>query len=151
MIKFSKDSVVLKVNRNAKKYNLADQNKVAVIEKKKHLLDLNRSQIRIGIDSEGQNFGDYDDSYAEFKKSLNSYNAKPPRPDLFLSGSLQNKMELKVTGKDVIIASTDSMADEKTQGRFRDAFGVNKNIMPFSRQLVTIAFNSNTHKALFDE
>lgn len=151
MLKFSKDSVVLRFQKNLKSYDLKQEQKNAIVENKKEILDLNRSQIRIGIDSEGKTFGDYrSESYADFKKNLNTYFAKPPTPDLYVSGTLQRLMDLKINGQ-VDIISNDPMADEKTRGRFSEAFGVNKNIEPVVQLRVTGTFFENSYKILFGE
>lgn len=150
MIQFNKDSVVLKFQKNLSAYDMNAEREKAIVENKKEILDLNRSQLRIGIDSQGKTFGDYvSKSYAEFKASLNSYFARKPTPDLFLSGSLQDKMDLNVSGNTVDMFSNDSEADEKTRGRFSNAFGINKNIQPLTEKRVTETFFKNTYNLLF--
>lgn len=150
MLTFSKDSVVLRFQKNLSNFNFTDERAKAIEHNKKEILDLNKSQLRIGIDSKGKTFGDYTSEwYANMKKELNSYFAQPPTPDLFLSGKLQKGMDLKVKGSNVDIFSNDPDSDEKTSGRFSDAFGINNNIQPLTEKRVTETFFENTHDILF--
>ena len=150
MIKFGKDSIVLRFQKNLADYDLNDQRKKAIIQNKKEILDLNKSQLRIGIDSKGKTFGDYVfDWYAEMKQELSTYFANPPTPDLYLTGELQKKMDLNVKGTQVDIFSNDPDVDEKTGEKYADAFGINKNIQPLTEKRVTETFFENTHDILF--
>ena len=150
MIEFGKDSVVLRFQKNLSQYNIKEEKKNAVLQNKKEILDLNKSQIRIGIDSKGKTFGDYvSEWYADMKRELSTYFAQPPTPDLYLSGKLQKEMDLNVKGTTVDIFSRDPDADEKTSGRFSDAFGINKNIQPLTEKRVTEIFFENAHEKLF--
>ena len=150
MIKFSKDSVVLKFQKNLTDYDLNTERKKAIIQNKKEILDLNKSQLRIGIDAEGKTFGDYVfDWYAEMKQELSTYFASPPTPDLYLTGELQKKMDINVKGTQVDIFSNDPDADEKTADKYADAFGINKNIQPLTEKRVTETFFQNVHDILF--
>jgi len=150
MIKFGSDSVVLRFQKNLTDYNMKSEKKEAIVQNKKEILDLNKSQIRIGIDSKGKTFGDYvSDWYADMKAELSSYFAKKPTPDLYLTGKLQKEMDLNVSGTKVNIFSNDPEADEKTAGRFSNAFGINKNIQPLTEKRTTETFFENTHNILF--
>ncbi len=150
MLTFSKDSVVLRFQKNLSNFNFTDEREKAIEHNKKEILDLNKSQLRIGIDSKGKTFGDYHSpSYAEYKKQLNSYVASPPTPDLYVTGKLQRGMDLKVRGSNVDMFSNDPDSDEKTSGRFSDAFGINRNIQPLTEKRVTETFFENTHDILF--
>ena len=150
MIKFDKDSVVLRFQKNLSDYNMKNERKMAIVQNKKEILDLNRSQLRIGIDSKGKTFSDYVfDWYAEMKKELSTYFASPPTPDLYLTGKLQKGMDLRISGTNVDIFSNDPEVDEKTSGQFADAFGINQNIQPLTEKRVTETFFENTHDILF--
>lgn len=150
MIKFGKDSVVLRFQKNLTDYNMKSEKKNAILQNKKEILDLNKSQLRIGIDSKGKTFGDYVfDWYADMKAELSTYFAKKPTPDLFLTGKLQKEMDLNVSGTQVDIFSNDPDADEKTGEKYAHAFGINKNIQPLTEKRVTETFFENTHDILF--
>ncbi len=150
MIKFGKDSIVLRFQKNLADYDMKSEERNAIIQNKKEILDLNKSQLRIGIDSKGKTFGDYVfDWYADLKAELSTYFAKKPTPDLYLTGKLQKSMDLNVSGTQVDIFSNDPDADKKTAGKYSDAFGINKNIQPLTEKRVTETFFENTHDILF--
>ena len=150
MIVFGKDSVVLRFQKNLSEYNMKTEREKAIIQNKKEILDLNKSQLRIGIDSKNERFDDYVfDWYAQMKRELSTYFAKFPTPDLHLTGKLQKGMDLKVSGSQVDIFSNDPEADEKTSGQFADAFGINQNIQPITEKRVTETFFKNVHNILF--
>ena len=150
MIKFSKDSVVLRFQKNLADYDLKSERKNAILQNKKEILDLNKSQLRIGIDSKGKTFGDYAfEWYADMKAELSTYFAKKPTPDLYLTGKLQKSMDLNVSGTQVDIFSNDPESEIKTAGKYSDAFGINKKIQPLVKKRVTKTFFESTHDILF--
>lgn len=107
----SKDSVILRMSRNAKRLNLENEKKAAVVNNSSAITDLNIHQIRHGISSDGSPFSSYRSrKYAQFKRSLASYMAQYPTPDLYLTGSFIESSRTVVRGKEVVTESTDSKA-----------------------------------------
>ena len=129
---------------------MRDTEEIAILINKKEILDANRSQLRIGIDSKGKTFGDYVfDWYADMKSELSTYFAKKPTPDLYLTGKLQKSMDLNVNGTQVDIFSNDPESEIKTAGKYSDAFGINKKIQPLVKKRVTKTLFESTHDILF--
>lgn len=157
MAVISKDSVVMRLARNAKTYDIEFEKRNAILEEKEKIVDLNRSQLRKGVNAEGEFFGAYKSlAYAEFKESLSSYKAKFHTPDLYLTGSLQDKMDLRIDGDVVVIFSHDPEATKKLVGRFFSSysFGFPRSprfkVKKLAISIVTKAFIKNSKQVLFD-
>jgi len=99
------------------KYQLfiSDLNKnmeLAVQANEKPLVDINRKQMQVGKNAEGQIIGAYrSTSYAKFKKQMGS-KAPYRAVDLLLTGNFQKDMILETDDKDYQILSTDEKTDD---------------------------------------
>lgn len=84
---------------------------IAVQANEKPLVQINRDQMQIGKNAEGQTIGAYSSTwYAKFKKEMGS--KAPYRvPDLLLTGAFQGEMILETEDTSFEIFST----DEKTE------------------------------------
>lgn len=111
---------------------LIDMNNIvaeAIIERKAEIIDLNTSQLEIGLTNEGRELSpEYEtEEYATLKKSIGS---KSPKgiPDLKFEGDFYSGFDIKKSGDTAWIDSTDEKS-ASLQAKYDNIFG----IMPGNR------------------
>lgn len=91
------------------------------------LAELNRKQMRQGLNSEGSNIGTYfSESYANFKQSRPGRLADKWDVDLFLEGYFQKALFAKVEGDNILFDSTDSKTGKLENKYGKAIFGLSK-------------------------
>jgi len=101
--------------------NLNELMRLSVSHNSKELINIVKSQLRDGKNTKGANIHPrYMGEYAAFKKQLSSYKANMGTPDLFLTGSYQNKIDINVNNDSVDYFSSDKKADD-LEGRYNSA------------------------------
>jgi hypothetical protein len=114
---------------------------LAVDQNKKHLVQLNRDQLRAGLRIDGAEIiPKYSHLYGFFKQRQATFKAPPFVPDLFDTGRFQGAMFLKLTPKDFFITSKDSKTVDLT-GRYKGIFGLTTASELQARTLVQRSFN----------
>jgi hypothetical protein len=101
----------------------------------KSIVDLNRSQLLHGKDSNGNSLGEYrNEEYAAMKLAMNPLGEG--RYDFRLTGSFQDKMFLQADQFPATIDSSDSKRDKLIGGDAagEDAFGIDKENKEVLRQ-----------------
>jgi len=106
---------------------VSDLNKnmeLAVQANEKPLVQINRRQMQVGKNAEGQAIGAYRSaSYAKFKKQMGS--KAPYRVvDLLLTGNFQKEMILETDDRDYQILSTDDKTDDLVSKYGENIFGI---------------------------
>ena len=103
----------------------------------KVLITVNRSQLRGGFDAEGKQLKQYRSiRYAKAKQKLSSYKAPFRIPDLYLTGSFQNNMNLRVSGSEWDISSSDNKA-EGLYRKYGEIFGIAEQNLPTVQRIMT--------------
>jgi len=97
---------------------------LAVQANEKPLVQINRRQMQVGKNAEGQAIGAYRSaSYAKFKKQMGS--KAPYRVvDLLLTGNFQKEMILETDDRDYQILSTDDKTDDLVSKYGENIFGI---------------------------
>lgn len=115
----------------------------AVTMNSSKIVMLNRRQLEVGKNTEGDSIGAYrSKSYAQFKKSIGS--KAPFRvPDLKLTGEFQKGFFLTVEDNDYYIESTDEKAGMLAD-KYAKIFGLTK-----ESQVIAQGFNTKTLGGLF--
>lgn len=117
--------------------NLDKLKRETIAENDKVLIDVNRSQLRAGFDAEGKQLTRYASiRYARAKSTLSSYKAPFRVPDLYLTGSFQDNMNLRVFTSEFDISSTDSKA-EGLYRKYGEIFGIAPQNLPVVQRVMT--------------
>jgi len=146
MIVDQKNSVVLKQFKNAKKINRDKIASVSLLKNKNLVLDLNRNQMRLGINAIGNLFSQYSIPYWEFKRTLPTYKAPDGIADLYLRGHFQTNMNLTVSNDSYDIDSNVPYAD-RLKRRY-NPFGLSGKYHDAAETKITVDYNSLFHKEL---
>ena len=131
----------------AKAINIPALKQQAVSNKSALIVDLQRRQLRQGKDADNKTMRSYPAGYAAFKETLSTYMAPPGVPDLYLTGSFQRGIHMKLSGDDYKLDSTDSKT-AKLEGKYGHIFDLNQTTLPQAQVNVTNEFNSLTKTAL---
>jgi hypothetical protein len=117
----------------------------SVIQNASKIVTLNRRQLEVGKNAEGQTVGAYRSSaYAKFKKEMGS--KAPYRvPDLKLTGAFHKGFFLEVEDNDYYIQSTDEKAPALAE-KYDKIFGLTK-----ESQQVAKEFNTRTLGKIFKQ
>lgn len=102
-----------------------------------YIAEVNRRQMRKGeTGTGGQITPSYAPGYKKYKTGLSSYHAASGTPDLFLSGTFQNKIKAFLSGSEYKLTSDDTEKLGKLTGKYGiDIFGINPkhNILVMSK------------------
>lgn len=147
MVIDQKNSVVLRQLRNDKKISKEKLQAESVLKNRNLILDLNRKQMRLGINANGDLFRPYSIPYWEFKRTLPTYKASDGIPDLFLRGHFQNNMNLTVSADQYKIDSNVPYA-EKLNAKYNPIFGLSENYDKEAETKITIYYNKIYHQEL---
>lgn len=132
----------------SKSVNLRAEKMAAVLINNQPLTELNRSQLREGLTSEGNPIvPDYSEGYSYFKEQQSTYKAPPGTPDLFLTGSFQEKMFL-VLRNGVSFSSSDSKVANLVNKYGNNIFGITAQNMATCIILVTNSYIKMIVRAL---
>jgi len=112
----------------------------AVIENKEKIVNLNRAQLRLGLDNTDHLITPrYSEQYYKRKRKLTSYMASTGSPDLYLTGAFHKEMDVIVEdGKYEIISW-----DEKSgflNARYDKIFGLIKENIEIAQVFVSRSF-----------
>lgn len=109
-----------------------------IIETSEILLDLNRSQLSVGIDSNNNKLEEYKSkTYSEFKVNVIGSLAPLGVPDLKLFGDFYRNFKEKINESNIIITSNDSKTVKLEAQYGTDIFGLtNENLIYYSREII---------------
>lgn len=133
--------------RRAKSVNIQELKRQAVSNKAPLLVDLQRKQIRQGLDADGDSLGTYPPGYGAFKETLSTYQAPPGVPDLYLSGMFHRGIRMKLSGDEYEFDSSDSK-NAKLTDKYDPLWGLNKTTFPQAQINCTLEFNKLAKEAL---
>lgn len=142
----SKDSVIIKQQKNGEKLNFDALQKEAVESKDKELTQLNRDQMRDGRMGNGS-LPDYSPK-SQALKDRSNYKASWPTMDLFDTGSFQKKMFLETTSKSVLFDSTDSKTSDLVKRFSEEIFELDVKSLKLAKNITTPIYNKLVHKEL---
>ena len=126
--------------QRAKAINIPDLKMKAVKNKEQLLTDLQKKQIRQGMDANNSRLIPlYPAGYGKYKSSLSTYHAPPGVPDLFLTGGWSRGIRMKLQGSEYLFDSTDSK-DSKLTAKYQP-YGLNTTTLPQAMMNVTNEFN----------
>jgi hypothetical protein len=149
MVIDEKNSVVLKQLRNASKINKNALLKMSIEKHEKFILELNRSQMRSGLDSMAQYIQpDYSVNYLESKLKIDSYKAPVGVPDLFLSGGFQKSLILDIANVQYLIYSVAAVARSLELRYTEKIYGLMPVNLRKAQSKVTPDYNKLYHKEL---
>lgn len=132
----------------SKSVNTRAEKMAAVLINNQPLTELNRSQLREGLTIEGNPIvPDYSEGYSYFKEQQSTYKAPPGTPDLFLTGSFQEKMFL-VLRNGVSFSSSDSKVAKLVNKYGNNIFGITAQNMATGIILVTNSYIKMIVRAL---
>lgn len=143
-MRISKDSVVLKQLRNIKDLDEGFIAESAVRANSAKLVEFNKEQMRMGLDSGGNFFYPYSPSYLAMKLTLPTYHAPEGIPDLYFTGEFQGDMDILTDGDWYSFYSGVPYADN-ILNRYPRAFGLSKPYMIPAINLITKDYNRFFH------
>ena len=127
--------------QRARAINIPDLKRKAVTNKGTLLVELQRKQIRQGVNAKGGILGSYrSDSYSAFKQTLSTYQARPGVPDLYLRGDFHKGIKMQLSGDEYFLDSDDEKSVQ-LQVKYEGIFGLNPNSLPQAQVNVTNEFN----------
>lgn len=97
----------------------------ALVENEQKIVEMNREQMEVGVTSKGQTIDPTYRSaqYAQFKKKIGS-RSPVGIPNLKLTGSFHEKMQMEIDDRSYSIYSTDDKERDLT-AKYKDIFGLN--------------------------
>lgn len=151
------NSKIQEIHKALSRFNLQREARKSAIDNKDLLVDLNRDQIRLGQDGDGdaRDYSPYSvveetgQSYREYKRDLATYFAPFPRIDLYNTGSFQNKMFMKTTAATFQFWSRDTKTDEIVKWEGAQIFDLNPYRMSIAQSIVEEDLR-NKIKAIFE-
>jgi len=142
----SKDSVIMKQYKNAKRISLSKLQAQAVKDNEKELVQLNRDQMRSGRMGNGF-LPDYS-PYSQTLKDRSNYKATWPTMDLYDTGSFQNKMYMELTPKSVLFDSRDSKTNDLLKRFSDEIFELDPSSLRLAQGITTPNYNKLVHEEL---
>jgi hypothetical protein len=127
---------VKELHTKTSRINLESMKSEAVRLQLGYIAEVNRQQLRKGETGTGTPISpSYAPGYGKYKSGLSSYYAATGTPDLFLSGTFQNKIRAFLSGKEYKLTSDDSKTGKLTGKYGVDIFGINAkhNILVMSK------------------
>ena len=115
----------------------------AIEANEKAILDINREQLRVGERADGLPITPaYSPFYNAWKSQQSSYKAGSKKPDLYLTGSFQDKMYLDIEGNNIIVDSIDPKRDRLVHelGYTDKIFGTQQKNLPRVQNLTSISY-----------
>jgi hypothetical protein len=131
---------VKELNSKTSRINIEVMKLDAVRRQLGYIAEVNRLQLRKGKTGTfaGQNISPtYKKGYGKYKKTLSTYYAPGGTPDLFLSGSFQNKIRAFLIGTEFKLISDDSKNLKLTEKYGEEIFGINTKHLPLVTSKVT--------------
>ena len=138
---------MMKQSRNSKRIDKDSEAVRAVLKNEKKILDFNRQQMRSGKDNKGNFLTPYSIPYLSFKMKLSSYKAPVGIPDLWVTGELQNEMDLIADGKQYDIVS-EAPHTRFVQNMYPNMFDLSPSYLDPARFIVTVDWNRFIHIGL---
>ena len=127
--------------QRARAINIPDLKRKAVTNKETLLVELQRKQIRQGLDANNSRLIPlYPAGYGSYKSTLSTYQAPPGVADLYLTGGWSRGIRMKLQGDDYLYDSSDKSKDDKLTEKY-DPYGLNSTSLVQAQVNVTNEFN----------
>jgi len=140
-------SVVIEQLKRAQKIDLDSLGIKAVEINGAAIVDLNKAQMRMGLDETGDISPKYRSTYLRKKQQLPTYMAGT-KVDLYLEGLFQGQMYMMTGNKFAEITSKDYKTPDLLEKYGEGIFNLNKDFKPQAYELTTPTFYKLAHDFL---
>lgn len=140
------ESGIKKIHKYLQSFNLLEEVKKVLTESGEELIDLIRDQMHSGEDSKGMMFPYASNKYARAKAAMSSYRAPYPIRNLYLTGSFQRLIFIKIEGSTWAFWSTDRKTDKIVDLDGYQIFDLNPKRMVMSKNIVQSKIVANISK-----
>jgi len=140
-------SVVVEQLKRAQRIDLDSLGIQATSKHGAEIVDLNKAQMRMGLDANGDISPKYRSTYLRRKQQLPTYMAGT-KVDLYLEGLFQGQMYMMIGDKFAEITSRDSKTPDLLEKYGEDIFNLNKDFKPQAHELTTPTFYKLAHDFL---
>ena len=141
---------VVDMIENLSAFDLKREVQALFVQNEKHIITLNQAQMLKGKKRNNEGIGEYlSDNYAAYKFSFISSEAGEGNVDLKLSGDFYKGLEMKLSGENIDIKSSDFKSSKLESKYGSDIFGLtSKNWQIFSTEVLMpdffLAMNKKT-------